>query len=106
MRGKETNQATEWRGTSRSEFRHPMCRLLAGYLRHLPDHSGKVRLVNLVRRVVPANAWVALDAQTATVLSVDPDEYIGWSVLSRGDFEPQSIALCLDIMHKQGGWFG
>jgi len=80
-------------------------RALALYLHRTPGHAGKLRLFHWLRRLFAPRAWFAEHCDTGTLLAVDADEYIGWSIISRGSFEPASLALSLRIMDRYGGWF-
>lgn len=78
---------------------------LAYYLRHAPEHPGKLRMFHWLRRLATPKAWLAEYRASGTLLSVDAGEYIGWSIITRGSFEPASLSLALRIMDRYGGWF-
>lgn len=75
--------------------------LLASYARHPRLHPGKVRLVRFLQRFFRRKI---VRHPGGGRLHLDGAEYLGWSVLAHGAFEPRSLALAIDLM-RPGGVF-
>ena len=81
---------------------HPIANLLVKYLR-LPDHPIKLRFIlAIMKNFFPAG--IIVENSYGGKVIVDPEDYIGWSILSQGDYEGETLALATNIL-KQGGVF-
>ena len=86
-----------WQGTN---FR---TRVILAYLRS-PDHPMKLRLIKvLIAKLFPKG--VTVQNQLGSKIRVQPDDYIGWSILSHGSYEGLTLALAAEILRKSGGAF-
>lgn len=77
-------------------------RLFLAYVRDLPDHPSKLRVIRAWARCFGGK--LPLRNQVGARLVVDPLDVMGSIICFEGSFEPLSIALACDIM-KSGGWF-
>jgi FkbM family methyltransferase len=75
------------------------------YARATPPHPGKVRVLKAILRILRAEEIALRDSETGTVFLADSKDFVGWDMLTKGSFEPESLRLCLEIMRKRGGVF-
>lgn len=76
-------------------------RLLSAYARRMPEHPGKLRLVTRLARSLRTTAR----HPDGGVIELEPQDYLGWSILITGGFEPASLALAVELMRRHGGNF-
>lgn len=77
-------------------------RLVCGYARKVPQHAGKGRILRwLIGMLCPRGGW--LRSENGARFHVDPSEYIGWEIVTCGEFEPQSVRLSIELMKDAGG---
>jgi len=79
--------------------------LLSFYFTKIPNHPFKIRLVRCILTSLGPKRFVATHEQSDTCFIADPMECIGWEILTKGNFEACSLALCSEIIRKHGGWF-
>lgn len=76
-------------------------RIMLGYAR-APDHLGKLRVLKLI---ASALSWVPmLTLPGGATLSIDANDYIGWSLVNVGAYEPRTLRLARHLM-VDGGTF-
>ncbi len=76
-------------------------RMACSYARTFPQHPGKERaLRTMLRAFWRDGAWFR--AASGARLWVYPSEYIGREIIHRGEFEPRSIQLAIDLMQGAG----
>jgi len=75
------------------------------YARSTPAHPGKVRVLKALLRVLGIEELPLRDKQTGTLFLADSRDFVGWELLTKGNFEPESLKLCMDIMRERGGLF-
>jgi len=49
--------------------------------------------------------WIYREAGHRTQFLAAPSDFIGWEILTKGYFEPKSLALCRRLLEGYGGWF-
>jgi FkbM family methyltransferase len=76
-------------------------RLLSAYARRMPEHPGKLRLLTNLSRSFRTTAC----HPAGGVVALEPQDYLGWSILITGGFEPASLNLAIDLMRRHGGTF-
>lgn len=79
-----------------------MDRLLVGYAR-MPDHPAKLRLLRGLSRVLNYRPQLRLPGGARIALATD--DYIGWSLIKEGGYEPQSLALARRLLAESPGSF-
>lgn len=84
---------------------HPFVKALAIYARKIPAPPSKIRILKILSRCLPSNAWVYREGSSGTLFCADPSDFIGWNILTKGAFEPHSINLCRDLLRHHKGWF-
>ncbi len=84
---------------------HPAVKALALHARRSPAHPAKVRILKLLAASLPLNAWIYLEPRNETRFLSVPSDFIGWEILTKGCFEPESLALCRRLLEQHGGWF-
>jgi FkbM family methyltransferase len=68
------------------------------------EHPSKIRFVRwLIRRL--AGGRVQVRYAPGALISMDPSDYIGWAVFTKGHYEPASLRLALRIMRNDPGLF-
>ncbi len=78
-------------------------RTLIAYARG-PEHPAKIRALHwLIRRLTAGRLRVRYAA--GAQIAIDPNDYIGWSILRTGSYEPASLALALRLMTASPGLF-
>lgn len=91
-RGYATAEGVRWRDAA-----------LIAYARAF-EHPCKVRVVHwLARRL----AWDGVRVRYASgaVVAIDPSDYIGWTILMTGRYEPASLDLALRLVGEEPGLF-
>jgi FkbM family methyltransferase len=76
-------------------------RLLSAYARRMPEHPGKLRLVTRLAGALDTTAR----HPSGGVIALEPQDYLGWSILVTGGFEPASLALAINLMRGARGSF-
>lgn len=78
-------------------------RALIAYARG-PEHPAKIRILHqLIRRLTLSRLQVRYAGGAR--IAIDPADYIGWSILRTGSYEPASLALALQLMTASPGLF-
>jgi FkbM family methyltransferase len=85
-----------WQG---SDFK---TKILLSYLRS-PDHPMKVRLIQTIIDKLYPKGLIATN-QLGAKIYVQPHDYIGWAILSKGSYEGFTLALATKLL-KEGGTF-
>lgn len=94
---KIVKKSISWKGT---DFKTGA---ILSYLRG-PDHPMKIRLVRtLISKLFSRGLMV--QNQLDSRIRVQPHDYIGWSILSNGSYEGETLALAGEILSKNGGAF-
>lgn len=74
-------------------------RLLCAYARGAPRHRGKERLLRgFFALFYRKGGWLRSDGGVR--FHADPQEYLGWMLLTTGVFEPLSLALATTLMRE------
>ena len=69
-----------------------------------PEHPAKIRIAQwLIRRLV--NGRIRVRYASGATITIDPADYIGWTIFRTGRYEPASLALVLRIMAQEPGLF-
>lgn len=69
-----------------------------------PEHPAKIRVLHwLIRRLTSGRLRVRYAA--GAPITIDPADYIGWSILRTGSYEPASLDLALQLMTASPGLF-
>lgn len=76
-------------------------RVLGAYARRVPEHPGKLRLLTRLARGLHTTAR----HPDGGVITLESQDYLGWSILVTGGFEPASLALAISLMRRHGGTF-
>ncbi|MDB9347423.1 FkbM family methyltransferase [Nodularia spumigena] len=79
---------------------HPIANLLVKYLQ-LPDHPMKVRFILAIMGKFFPEGIIVENFYGAKIM-VDPEDYIGWSILSQGDYEGQTLAFATNLLNPGG----
>jgi FkbM family methyltransferase len=95
----DTSSAGIWRAVSASAS------FGVFYARATPPHPGKVRALKAVLSILRDEEILLRDSDTGTLFLADSKDFVGWELLTKGSFEPQSLRLCLEIMRKRGEVF-
>jgi FkbM family methyltransferase len=85
------------------EGAHPIDRALIGYARAF-EHPSKIRLVRWLARRLAAGR-IRVRYAGGTVVTIDPQDYVGWAILKTGAYEPQTLALALRLIKAEPGLF-
>lgn len=76
-----------------------LLRLLALYARRVPGHPAKLRFVRAWERRLRRKI---IRHPGGGLLHLDGTDYIDWSLLTTGHFEPRSLALAIKLMNPGG----
>jgi FkbM family methyltransferase len=76
--------------------------LLVGYAR-MPDHPAKLRMLRGLSRTFNPRPELRLPGGARIVIGTD--DYIGWSLIKEGGYEPQSLALATHLLAQMPGPF-
>lgn len=68
------------------------------------EHPCKIRIVKWLIHGLGAGR-IEIRHVSGAVVSVDPDDYIGWQIFKTGHYEPASLALARRIMTSEPGLF-
>jgi len=79
----------------------PFARLLGVYARRMPEHPAKLRLVTQFAHTLRTTAR----HPQGGVITLEPQDYLGWSILVTGGFEPASLGLAVRLMREACGAF-
>jgi len=82
---------------------HSIARLIVNYLRYAPKHIAKLRIVRSLIHTFFSQGLIVKSSLGAK-LSLNYKDYIAWSILSTGAYEPKSIQLASSLL-KDGGVF-
>ena len=77
-------------------------RLLVGYAR-MPEHPSKLRLLRFLGRTL--NPRPILRQRNGALLEIALDDFIGWSLIRHGHYEPETLALADQLLSKRPGIF-
>jgi FkbM family methyltransferase len=77
--------------------------VVSSYFRLFPDHRGKGRLLRWMAKLSCAGKGGMVQTRFGARLCVDPQEYIGWQLITNGSFEPQSLWRAIQIMRASSG---
>jgi FkbM family methyltransferase len=69
----------------------------------MPDHPAKLRLIRGLMRLL--NPCPQLRLPGGARIAIDGDDYIGWSIIQDGAYEPQSLALAMRLLAEAPGPF-
>jgi len=86
---------TVWRGMAPAE------QCFGFLMRHLPRIRGRTRLLNILAALF-FRGQIRLVNQRGVRLVVDPGDYIGEWMITRGEFEPFSLRLCARLLAGGG----
>ena len=75
--------------------------IVAAYARRFPEHPSKLRVVKSLAGLLRTEAR----HPAGGTIRLEPDDYLGWSILVHGAFEPESLARSIDLMRRGGGDF-
>jgi|SRR5579871_2736042 len=78
-------------------------RALLAY-RQGPEHPAKIRIVRWLAHGLTGGRICVNYADGATI-AIDPADWIGWAILTEGNYEPASLLLALRIMAREPGLF-
>lgn len=78
---------------------------MAAYARCVPPHPAKVRLLKLLAGLLPESSWAYQCSGAPFRFLSPPSDFIGWEILTRDGFEPDSLRLCVGLLARHGGWF-
>jgi FkbM family methyltransferase len=82
---------------------HPLVSLTIAYLRYIPNHFFKLRIVRSLLKLFSPQGIIVKNPLGAK-LSLDFDDYIAWSIINTGFYEGKSIELASSLL-KNGGVF-
>ncbi len=82
---------------------HPIIRLIVGYLRYIPNHFFKIRIVRSLLRLFSPQG-IMMTNHLGSKLILDFNDYIAWSIINTGFYEGRSIELASSLL-KNGGIF-
>ena len=68
------------------------------------EHPCKIRIVKWLIRLLAAGR-IEIRHVGGTIVTVDPDDYIGWQIFKTGCYEPASLALARRIVAAEPGLF-
>jgi FkbM family methyltransferase len=77
-------------------------RLLLKYAR-MPDHPAKQRLLTTMASVFNPRPIIRLPS--GGLLRFPYDDFLGWNMLQRGQYEPQSLELVINLLSETPGLF-
>lgn len=78
-------------------------KLIILYLRNIPDHFMKLRLVGWISRFLYRNE-IQIRSNNSVNYSISPLDYIGNEILQKGNYEPRTLIRCLNLL-SSGGTF-
>lgn len=91
------SKTISWKGT---DFKTGA---ILSYLRG-PDHPMRIRLMRaLISKLF--SRGVMIENQLGSRIRVQPYDYIGWSILSTGSYEGETLTRAVEILSKNGGIF-
>jgi len=93
MIDKELNQ---WQGDG------ALARMFVGYIRSI-DHPVKLRIVFFIAKLFFGKG-VPMKYATEAKIAIHPNDFIGWSILKSGSYEPSTISL-MHALLSNGGTF-
>src|SRR4029077_16106175 len=68
------------------------------------EHPCKIRFVRWLARTL-AGGRIKMRHAGGAIIAIDPEDYIGWTILMTGSYEPASLKLALSIMSAEPGLF-
>ncbi|MFN7716385.1 MAG: FkbM family methyltransferase [Pseudanabaenaceae cyanobacterium] len=82
---------------------HPLVNLTIAYLRYVPDHFTKLRIVRGFLKLLSPEGILVENSMGARLL-INFNDYIAWSIINTGFYEGKSIELAASLL-KNGGVF-